>query len=81
MANTTPEPTALEKMAAELASLGAETHTERTVKRVVPWVLSLSIHIGIIALTMVVTWSVANLPKKDDSVLIVADFNALPAFG
>jgi hypothetical protein len=77
MAEVDPPSTALEKLAQDLAILGAETPTERAVKRVLPWVLSLSIHIGVVALAMLVTWSVARLPEKDDSVLIVADFNAL----
>jgi len=70
----TPE---LERLAQELAALGAETRTERRVKRIVPWVISLAIHFGIVLLALFITWTVTNLPKKDDSVLIVADFNAL----
>src|SRR5688572_12492681 len=78
MAEHDPQRSQLERLSEEYASLlGAETSTERNVKRVVPWVLSLAIHVAIILLAMAVTWSVTNLPKKDESVLIVADFNAL----
>lgn len=77
MAERQPQSTALEKLAADLASLGAESSAERTVKRVAPWVLSLAIHLGLVALALLVTWSVNQLPKEDASVLIVADFNAL----
>jgi hypothetical protein len=77
MAERQPQPNALEKLAEDLASLGAESPAERTVKRVAPWVLSLTIHIGVVALALLVTWSANQLPKKDESVLIVADFNAL----
>ena len=78
MAEHDPQRSQLERLSEEYASLlGSETSTERTVKRVVPWVLSLAIHVTLIALAMAVTWSVTNLPKKDESILIVADFNAL----
>lgn len=67
----------LERLARELAALGAETSSERRVKRIVPWVISLAIHFAIVLLALFITWTVTNLPKKDESVLIVADFNAL----
>jgi hypothetical protein len=67
----------MDRLARELAALGAETRTERRVKRIVPWVASLVIHLGMATLAVFITWTVSNLPKKDDAVLIVADFNAL----
>ncbi len=66
----------LDHMAQELAALGAETPTERQVKRIAPWLVSLLIHAGVAMLAVFITWTVSR-PAKDDSVLIVADFNAL----
>src|SRR6185503_13124139 len=37
----------------------------------------LAIHLGILLLAVFITWTVVNLPKKDESAIIVADFNAL----
>jgi hypothetical protein len=62
---------------ARLAALGAETHSERNMKRILPWVLSIAIHLGVVAAAVLITWTVANLPKKDEAILIVADFNAM----
>jgi hypothetical protein len=70
-------PGSLQELAHELAALGAETQTERTVKRVVPWIISLAIHAGVILLAFFITWTVTHLPKNDDAVLVVADFNAM----
>lgn len=50
---------------------------ERSVKRVLPWVMSILIHVGIAFAAVFVTWTVANRPAQDESVLIVADFNAM----
>src|SRR5688572_20044665 len=72
-----PQQSALDRLADELAKLGAESRTERRVKSVLPWVLSLALHIGIVLLALLITWTVVNLPKKEDAVLIIADFNAL----
>lgn len=68
---------ALRRMASELAALGAESPTARQVKRVAPWLVSLFFHAGIVLLALVITWTVSIIPKKDESVVIVADFNAL----
>jgi hypothetical protein len=67
----------LSRIARELASLGAETPGERQVKRVAPWVFSLVIHFCLVLLALLITWSVSQVPKRDEAVLIVADFNAL----
>lgn len=68
---------AIDRLAAQLARMGAETARERKVKRVVPWVISLLLHVGVGVLALLITWTVSQLPKKDESVLIVADFNAM----
>jgi hypothetical protein len=64
-------------LARELAAMGAETPTERHVKQIAPWMASLMLHLGVAMLALFMTWTVAKFPSKDDSVLIVADFNAL----
>jgi len=66
----------LERLAHELAALGAETPGQRKVKQVAPWVVSLMIHAGVVILAAFITWTVTHAPEQD-SVLIVADFNAL----
>ncbi len=71
------EQTSIERLAAELAALGAETATARSAKRIVPWFVSLILHVGLVALALVITWTVTNLPQKEDAILIVADFNAM----
>src|SRR5688572_10005029 len=67
----------LDRLAHELAALRAESRTERNVKRIVPWVFSLAMHLGIGLLAVFITWTVTKLPERDDAALIVADFNAL----
>jgi hypothetical protein len=75
MAHGPPTPTP--QVEAQLAALGSETHVERNVKRILPWVISVAIHLCIACAAVFVTWTVANLPKNEESVLIVADFNAM----
>ena len=75
--SSTPPAEALDRLAEQLARMGAETPAERKVKRVVPWVVSLLLHLGVGLLALLITWTVSHLPKKDDSVLIIADFNAM----
>jgi hypothetical protein len=71
------EPDRLEQLAMQLASLGAETRTERNVKRIVPWFASLAMHLAVIMLALFITWTVTKGPSREEAVLIVADFNAL----
>ncbi len=72
-----PGDAAFARMAAELAALGAETRGARQVKKVMPWVVSALLHIAIIVLALLITWTVSLIPQKEEAVLIVADFNAL----
>lgn len=65
-----------EDIAAQLEALGAETDTERAVKRILPWVVSLGIHVAMVILGFLVTWTVVMLQRDEEPVLIVADFNA-----
>jgi hypothetical protein len=73
----TTHPPDLDSLSRALAALGAETSTQRSVKRIVPWIISAAVHTGIIMLALAITYTVRHLPAKDESVLIVADFNAL----
>lgn len=63
-------------IAAQLAALGVETETERAVRRIVPWVVSLGIHVALVLLGFLLTWTVVMLQDDKEPVLIVADFNA-----
>ena len=65
------------RMAEALAALGAETRSARQVKRIVPWFASAILHLAVIVLALLITWTVSLIPKKEEAVLIVADFNAL----
>ncbi len=69
------QPESIERMADALASLGAETETERAVKRVAPWVVSVAIHAAVLALGFMVTWTMVRVDEKEQPV-IVADFDA-----
>ncbi|NNF43738.1 MAG: hypothetical protein HKO59_05565 [Phycisphaerales bacterium] len=57
--------------------LGVESDTERAVKRVLPWVLSLAAHVGMIIFGFLVTWTVVRLQSDTPPVVIVADFDAM----
>lgn len=67
---------ALDALAEQLRALGAETQTERRVKRVVPWVSSLVIHAGLIVIAFALVTAVQFMQPEDESILIVADFEA-----
>ena len=60
-----------------LAVLGAESDTERAVKRIAPWAVSVALHAGLVALGFVLTWTVVTLKDDHQPTLIVAEFNAL----
>jgi hypothetical protein len=55
----------------------SESETGRAVKRIVPWVVSVGIHGGLIGLGFLVTWTVVSLTDEQEPVLIVAEFDAL----
>jgi len=67
---------AIDALAEQLRALGAETQTERRVKRVVPWVSSLVIHAGMIVIAFALVTAVQFMQPEDESILIVADFEA-----
>ena len=55
----------------------AEPGTEQAVRRIVPWVVSVGLHAGIVALGFFLTWTVVSLTDEPDPVLVIADFDAL----
>ncbi|MHC4082415.1 MAG: vWA domain-containing protein [Planctomycetota bacterium] len=55
----------------------SESETERAVKRIVPWVVSVGIHGGLIGLGFLVTWTVVSLTDEQEPMLVVAEFDAL----
>lgn len=61
----------------DLRALGGVGETERAVRRVAPWAVSIAIHVLLIALGFFITWSVVFMQREKDPPLIVADFNAL----
>jgi hypothetical protein len=67
---------ALDQLARELHALGAESHTERAVKRTVPWVFSAVAHAGVFLIALLVAGTV-RLLQKDEAPLIIANFDAL----
>lgn len=70
------ETSALDELAQQLRELGAESTTERAVRQTVPWVASLTIHLGVIALAVLVAGTV-RLIQQDEQPIIVADFEAM----
>ncbi|MHC4217448.1 MAG: hypothetical protein ACYSU7_03235 [Planctomycetota bacterium] len=53
-----------------------QSETERAVRRIVPWVVSVGIHGGLIGLGFLLTWTVVSL-TDEEPVLVVAQFDAL----
>ncbi len=76
---------ALQELAAQLALVSQATvpdshdhsRLHHNAQRILPWLISIAIHGSLAIAAVLVTWTVANLPQKDESVLIVADFNAM----
>ncbi|MCA9284112.1 MAG: hypothetical protein KDA22_02770 [Phycisphaerales bacterium] len=61
----------------DLARLGSESETERRVRAITPWVVSIMLHIGVIAIAIAVTYTMVQLRETPDPVLVIADFHAL----
>ena len=61
----------------ELAALGAETETARAVKRIAPWVVSAAVHLGMVILGFLITWTVVRLEEDQQPTVIIADFHDL----
>lgn len=70
-------PPAADDREADLARLGAESDTERAVKRIVPWIISIALHLGLVLMASLLTWTVVMLQRDEEPVRIVADFNAM----
>lgn len=56
---------------------GLQSQTERSVRRIVPWVVSFAVHLMLVILGFVVTWTVIHLQDDEAPVEIVADFDAI----
>ncbi len=66
----------IDLLAEQLRALGAETETERRVKRILPWVSSLVFHAGLIVLAFAVVTAVQFIRPDEEAITIVADFQA-----
>ena len=53
----------------------AESDTERAVKRIVPWVVSVALHAGLIGLGFLVTWTVVALTDEEPTRLEAEFYN------
>jgi hypothetical protein len=64
-----------EDLAADaLSQLGVETPAARRAKRIIPWLGSLALHVGLILVGLVVTWTVVSLRSDDEVVIVEVDF-------
>jgi len=62
-----------------LSDLATETPAVRQARRVGPWLASIMLHILMITLGFLVTWTVVSMRSDESPAVIVADFDA-PAF-
>jgi len=62
---------------ARLRELGAESRTERQVRRFVPWAFSLFAHLAMIFAGFLISWTVVMLRDEEDPPIIVADYDAM----
>jgi len=62
-------------LADRIGGLGGSA-AERQMRRVVPWLVSLGLHGGFIAVGFLITWSVVHLQAEREPALIVSDFYA-----
>ncbi|MBX3373322.1 MAG: hypothetical protein KF817_05760 [Phycisphaeraceae bacterium] len=56
---------------------GPDAVSAMRVRRVGPWVISIVLHLTLILLGFAVTWGVARLVEERETVVVVADFEAL----
>lgn len=61
----------------DLGQLGSTSESERRLRAIVPWAISITLHLGAIALAIAVTFTVVHLNAPEDPVLVIADFHAL----
>jgi hypothetical protein len=57
-----------------LSRLGAESSAERAAKRIVPWIASMALHLGLIFTGFLVTWTVVRLGEEGEIRVVVAEF-------
>ncbi|MCP3905528.1 MAG: VWA domain-containing protein [Planctomycetes bacterium] len=61
----------------DLHALGAQTETDRSVRRIVPWMVSVAAHVAMILLGFIVTWTVVMSQRDEEPTLIIADLSDL----
>lgn len=61
----------------KLHALGAETETERKVKRIAPFVVSALVHLGVVVIALVAASTVMLLSRDKPPTLVVANFDDL----
>lgn len=61
----------------KVVALGSESRRTRTAKTVVPWLMSIALHAGIIFAGTLVTWSVVMMTDNREPRNITADFDAM----
>ena len=67
----------IEDLAHHLRELGSESETERTVKRIVPWVTSVAFHASLIFLAFVFVFAPRMFREDEEPLVVVADFDNL----
>ncbi len=60
-----------------VTSPDGEPETRHVLRGVVPWVVSVGLHAGLVGLGFLITWTVVSLVDDDDPVLVTAEFDAL----
>ena len=61
----------------KLHTLGAESQTERKVKRIAPFVVSALVHLGVVVIALLAASTVMLLNRDDQPTLVVANFDDL----
>lgn len=61
----------------KVIALGSAWRRQRAAKTILPWLISLALHLGLVMLGSLITWSVVLLSDDREPVLITADFDAL----
>ncbi|HMN94869.1 MAG TPA: hypothetical protein PKC43_00975 [Phycisphaerales bacterium] len=57
-----------------LARLGAPPASAGRLAAVLPWAVSIAVHLGLLAIAVVVTWAVVRFDRPPEAVLVIADF-------
>ncbi len=60
-----------------MTSQDGDPETYHALRRIVPWVASIGLHAGLVALGFLITWTVVRLADDDAPVVVTAEFDAL----